>query len=56
VVAEGIEQSAQYQALRELGCDLGQGFYIARPMDVDATREWLADTDRARRDDELDAA
>jgi diguanylate cyclase (GGDEF)-like protein/PAS domain S-box-containing protein len=56
VVAEGIEQSAQYQALRELGCDLGQGFFIARPMDVDATREWLADTDRARRDDELDAA
>ena len=57
VVAEGIEQSAQYQALRDLGCDLGQGFFIARPMDVDATREWLADADRAsRRDDELDAA
>jgi EAL domain-containing protein (putative c-di-GMP-specific phosphodiesterase class I) len=57
VVAEGIELSGQYQALRDLGCDLGQGFYIARPMDLADTREWLADADRAaRRDDELDAA
>ena len=56
VVAEGIELSDQYQALRNLGCDLGQGFFIARPMDLATTREWLADADRARRDDELDAA
>ena len=57
VVAEGIELSGQYQALRDLGCDLGQGFFIARPMDLADTREWLADADRAaRRDDELDAA
>jgi EAL domain-containing protein (putative c-di-GMP-specific phosphodiesterase class I) len=57
VVAEGIELSDQYQVLRNLGCDLGQGFFIARPMDLAATREWLADADRAsQRDDELDAA
>jgi diguanylate cyclase (GGDEF)-like protein/PAS domain S-box-containing protein len=57
VVAEGIELSGQYQALRDLGCDLGQGFFIARPMDLADTRMWLADADRAaRRDDELDAA
>jgi EAL domain-containing protein (putative c-di-GMP-specific phosphodiesterase class I) len=57
VVAEGIELSGQYQALRDLGCDLGQGFFIARPMDLADTREWLADTDRvSRRDEELDAA
>ncbi|HET6172225.1 MAG TPA: EAL domain-containing protein [Gaiellales bacterium] len=57
VVAEGIELSGQYQALRDLGCDLGQGFFIARPMDLADTREWLADADRvARRDEELDAA
>jgi EAL domain-containing protein (putative c-di-GMP-specific phosphodiesterase class I) len=57
VVAEGIEQPDQYQALRNLGCDLGQGFFIARPMDLAATREWLAEADRAaRRDDKLDAA
>jgi diguanylate cyclase (GGDEF)-like protein/PAS domain S-box-containing protein len=57
VVAEGIELSGQYKALRDLGCDLGQGFFIARPMDLADTREWLADADRAtRRDEKLDAA
>ena len=43
VVAEGIELPGQYDALRDLGCDLGQGFLIARPMDAAATRAWLAD-------------
>ncbi|MDX6560360.1 MAG: hypothetical protein QOD65_174 [Gaiellales bacterium] len=57
VIAEGIELSDQYQALRTLGCDLGQGFFIARPMDIATTREWLADAERAaKRDDQLDAA
>ena len=41
VVAEGIEQVEQWGTLRELGCDLGQGFYFARPMDADATLEFL---------------
>jgi EAL domain-containing protein (putative c-di-GMP-specific phosphodiesterase class I) len=56
VIAEGIEVSDQYQALRTLGCDLGQGFFIARPMDLATTREWLADADRVARRDERDAA
>jgi EAL domain-containing protein (putative c-di-GMP-specific phosphodiesterase class I) len=32
VVAEGIEQHEQIGALRDLGCELGQGFFFARPM------------------------
>lgn len=32
VVAEGIETQAQLDTLRELGCHLGQGFYLGRPM------------------------
>ena len=32
VVAEGIETRAQYEALREHGCDFGQGYYFARPL------------------------
>jgi EAL domain-containing protein (putative c-di-GMP-specific phosphodiesterase class I) len=32
VVAEGIELSEQWTTLRDLGCDLGQGYFFARPM------------------------
>jgi diguanylate cyclase (GGDEF)-like protein len=31
VIAEGIETSAQLEALRELGAELGQGFLLGRP-------------------------
>jgi EAL domain-containing protein (putative c-di-GMP-specific phosphodiesterase class I) len=41
VVAEGIEFAEQWSTLRELGCELGQGFYFARPMDSTATLEYL---------------
>ena len=42
----GHRARGQYEALRELGCDFGQGFFIARPMDLAATRAWLADAER----------
>jgi diguanylate cyclase (GGDEF)-like protein len=32
VVAEGIEDAETLQALREIGCDLAQGFHLSRPM------------------------
>ena len=32
IVAEGIETDAQLQQLQELGCQLGQGFLLARPQ------------------------
>jgi len=32
VIAEGIEQPRQLSALREMGCDYGQGFLVGRPM------------------------
>jgi diguanylate cyclase (GGDEF)-like protein len=32
VVAEGIESAGQLVALRELGCGLGQGFYLGSPV------------------------
>lgn len=32
VVAEGIEDFATLEAMRRLGCDMGQGYFIARPM------------------------
>ncbi len=35
-VAEGIETDAQRSVLRDLGCQLGQGFLYAKPLDASA--------------------
>jgi diguanylate cyclase (GGDEF)-like protein len=35
VIAEGIEKAAQSARLRQLGCELGQGYYYARPLPGD---------------------
>jgi len=32
VVAEGIETATQFDQLRNLGCDVGQGYYLSRPQ------------------------
>ncbi len=42
VVAEGIEEEATWHRLAELGCDLGQGFLISRPMPQRQLATWLA--------------
>lgn len=43
-VGEGVESLEQLDALRALGCDLAQGFYLGRPMSVDRFKEWLAES------------
>lgn len=40
-VAEGVESEEDWQLLREIGCDLAQGYLIARPMQGDRIPEWL---------------
>ena len=40
-VAEGIETVEQLQVVRELGCDLGQGYLFARPLPADEVRALL---------------
>ena len=44
VVAEGVETTAQLEALRSLECEAAQGYLLARPMDLEKIREYLADT------------
>jgi diguanylate cyclase (GGDEF)-like protein len=54
VVAEGIETRDELHLLRSLGCDLGQGHYLAPPMPADqaqdlvtgVVRPWAADLGR----------
>jgi diguanylate cyclase (GGDEF)-like protein len=41
VVAEGIEDQGTWDRLEELGCDLAQGYFIARPMQADLLALWL---------------
>jgi diguanylate cyclase (GGDEF)-like protein len=41
VVAEGVESEDVLQRLRVLGCDLAQGFCLARPAPVADVTEWL---------------
>ena len=42
VTAEGIEDVETLNYLTSLGCDLAQGYFIARPMSGEATHVWAA--------------
>ncbi|RCN55977.1 putative bifunctional diguanylate cyclase/phosphodiesterase [Acidiferrobacter thiooxydans] len=42
VLAEGVETMAQWEWLKAQGCDLAQGYAIARPMPAEAVPDWLA--------------
>lgn len=39
-VAEGVEDEADWDAARSIGCDVAQGYYIARPMPAEALPAW----------------
>ena len=41
-LAEGVETEAHGQMLVELGCEMAQGYAIARPMPAEAVSAWLA--------------
>jgi len=51
VVTEGIEDAATWALLGQLGCDVGQGYHIARPLPAAEAEAWLrralADADQA---------
>jgi diguanylate cyclase (GGDEF)-like protein/PAS domain S-box-containing protein len=42
VIAEGVETVAHGRLLLKLGCELAQGYAIARPMPADALAGWMA--------------
>ncbi|MES9941428.1 MAG: bacteriohemerythrin [Candidatus Thiodiazotropha sp. 6PLUC2] len=60
-IAEGVETLAHGEMLLRLGCELGQGYAIARPMPAEQVLDWLknwkpdncwTDTVRLSRDDQ----
>jgi diguanylate cyclase (GGDEF)-like protein/PAS domain S-box-containing protein len=42
VVAEGIETEQQYEQLRDMGCQAGQGYHLSRPLSAAAVDALLA--------------
>lgn len=42
-VAEGVEDRDDWDFLRTTGCDLAQGYFIARPMPAEALADWLVE-------------
>jgi EAL domain-containing protein (putative c-di-GMP-specific phosphodiesterase class I) len=41
VVAEGVETREHWEKLAELGCDIAQGYFIAKPMTINNFLNWI---------------
>ena len=42
-VAEGVETQEEWDMLKNMNCDVGQGYFIAKPMDSAAFLNFCAD-------------
>ena len=40
LVAEGLETAAQAELLRQLGCEVAQGYWLSRPLSAEAFAAW----------------
>ena len=49
VIAEGIEDQVTWDMLASMGCDLGQGWHLGRPMPLDGLLPWLHGRSQAGR-------
>ncbi|HTG63133.1 MAG TPA: EAL domain-containing protein [Sphingomicrobium sp.] len=43
VTAEGNETAEQMILLRDLGCDVAQGFFVARPLEPNKVQDWIVE-------------
>lgn len=50
-VAEGIEDEQDWQYVKKAGCDLGQGYFISRPLCAPDIRGWQSDWIKKTRQD-----
>ncbi|GAC1317910.1 MAG: hypothetical protein NVSMB2_12190 [Chloroflexota bacterium] len=56
VVAEGVEDKATWDQLRLLGCDIAQGYYMARPLAPHALEAWIDQWDWSEPPEQADRA
>jgi EAL domain-containing protein (putative c-di-GMP-specific phosphodiesterase class I) len=42
VIAEGVESAEQLESLRSMGCDLVQGYHLAKPLAPEDVPKFLA--------------
>jgi diguanylate cyclase (GGDEF)-like protein len=49
-VAEGVENQAVWDKLRELGCDSAQGYFMSKPLPPDKFVEWVQSSPWGMRD------
>jgi EAL domain-containing protein (putative c-di-GMP-specific phosphodiesterase class I) len=40
-VAEGVENEEQYELLKEIGCDIAQGYLFAKPMPMEQAIRYI---------------
>jgi EAL domain-containing protein (putative c-di-GMP-specific phosphodiesterase class I) len=48
-VAEGVEDREDWDLLRTAGCDMVQGYFIAKPMPGNEVEDWLAAWENRRK-------
>lgn len=41
VIAEGVEDQASWDRLKEMGCDSAQGYFMSRPLTVEQLADWM---------------
>lgn len=56
VVAEGVEDMETLSALKKLGCDIAQGYYISKPIPAEELVRWLANNNFEFKPDSAKAA
>ncbi|NQZ21933.1 MAG: EAL domain-containing protein [Colwellia sp.] len=54
VVAEGINSQEDEDTLRSFGCDIGQGYYYAKPMPIESYLKWLEKQNNGRTQKRVD--
>jgi EAL domain-containing protein (putative c-di-GMP-specific phosphodiesterase class I) len=40
-IAEGVENEKQYELLKEIGCDIAQGYLFAKPMPMEQAIRYI---------------